>query len=75
MTDKDTGDGKWKAEQGEGDLESMGGDGWSRQTSQTKQRLSNRKPEMNQPCSWEQGIFQGMAFQDTTIYPLCRPSL
>lgn len=24
---------------------------------------------------WEQGIFQGMAFQDTTIYPLCRPSL
>lgn len=26
-------------------------------------------------CSWEQGIFQGMAFQDTTIYPLCRPSL
>ena len=56
MTDKDTGDGKWKAEQGEGDLESMGGDGWSRQTSQTKQRLSNRKPEMNQPCSWEQGM-------------------
>ena len=33
-----------------------GGGGWSRQTSQTKQRLSGRKPEMNQPCSWEQGV-------------------
>lgn len=53
---EDTGDGKWKAEQGEGDLESTRGGGWSRQTSQTKQRLSGRKPEMNQQCSWEQGV-------------------
>lgn len=57
-----------KAE-GEGDLESMGvaedeilhgvGGGWSRQTSQTKQHLSEELENETQRCSWGRGRGSG----------------